>query len=287
MADRVGFVGLGIMGRPMAENLARNFAVDGFDLDEGRLKLLERVSPVHDLGALVESCSTICLSLPSAAIVENVLIGPDGIIDRLRPHTLVIDLSTSLPSVSRRVAAALAKREIEFADAPVSGGEAGAQQATLAIMVGASENTFKRCVPILSSIGGSVVRLGEVGSGGVGKLVNNMIVASTFAVIAEGFALAEKNGVTAQNLYNAIQGGWAGSKVLNVSADAIVKREYKPGGTVDMMAKDLSYAKTLATDSQSRIPMTDTAYDIFEAGQAAGRGKESQPAIIELWQKEK
>jgi 2-hydroxy-3-oxopropionate reductase len=128
-----------------------------------------------------------------------------------------------------------------------------------------------------------VIRAGEVGAGNVAKLVNNMIVGVTFGVIAEGFSLAMKNGLDPLVLYQAIQGGWAGSKVLDVSAPAIAARQYLPGGTINMLQKDLSYARTLATESQVSIPMTAAAHEIFVAAQAAGRGAESQPAIFELW----
>ena len=196
----------------------------------------------------------------------------------------MIDLSTSLPSVSRKIAARLSEKGIEFADAPVSGGEAGARSAGLAVMVGAAAGTFERCLPYLSAVGKTVVRVGEVGAGGIAKLVNNMIVGSAFAVIAEGFALAERNGVDARLLYEAIREGWAGSKVLDESGEAIPARSYVPGGTVDMLEKDLSYARTVATESRTPIPMTAAAHEVFVAGQAAGHGKKSQPALFELWE---
>lgn len=281
--ERVGFVGLGIMGRPMAENLARGFSVVGYDTQASRLQGLERVAQAGGIGEIASNCSVVCLSLPSAAIVEQVVLGEGGLAAALKAGSLVIDLSTSLPSVSRRIATQLAERGIAFADAPVSGGEGGAKSASLAIMVGASEATFARCTPYLSKIGGSVVRVGEVGAGGIAKLVNNMIVGSTFAVIAEGFALALKHGVEPAALFEAIRSGWAGSKVLDVSAEAIQAREYRPGGTIDMLVKDLGYARLLATESRVPIPMTAAAHELFVAGQAEGRGKESQPALIELW----
>ena len=222
---------------------------------------------------------------PDAKIVEEVAIGDKGLVHGLRQGSLVIDFSTSLPAVSRRIAARFAESGLQFADAPVSGGEGGAKSATLAIMVGASTATFERCLPILSAVGKTAVRVGEAGAGNVAKLVNNMIVASAFAVIAEGFALAGENGVDTGSLYNAIREGWAGSKVLDVSASAMIARDYTPGGTVNMMQKDLSYARSLAADSHVPVPMTAAAHEVFVAGQAAGKGPYSQPAIIELWGK--
>lgn len=285
MPERVGFVGLGIMGRPMSENLSRSFTVVGFDVQESRLAGLERVSTARSLEEVGRSCPVVCLSLPSAAVVEEVVLGRGGLMEWLRGGSLVIDLSTSLPAVSRRIAGRLAEKGIEFADAPVSGGEEGARSASLAIMVGAAPATFERCRSYLSAIGESVVRVGDVGAGGIAKLVNNMIVGSAFGVIAEGFALAVRNGVDPRSLYEAIREGWAGSKVLDVSARAIAAREYLPGGTIDMLQKDLSYARIVATESRSPIPMTATAHELLVAGQAAGHGGKSQPALFELWRR--
>jgi 2-hydroxy-3-oxopropionate reductase len=131
-----------------------------------------------------------------------------------------------------------------------------------------------------------VVRAGEVGAGGVAKLVNNMIVGVTFSVIAEGFALAVKNGIDPLLLHEAIKGGWAASPVLEVSTPAIAARQYNPGGTINMLQKDLAYARLLATESKVPLPMTAAAHELFVAGQAAGRGAQSQPALFELWDRE-
>ena len=271
------------MGRPMAGNLARKYGVVGYDVDGSRFQGLAGVARAGSLAELARRSAAVCLSLPDAKIVEQVVLGDGGLVHSLARGSVVIDLSTSMPAVSRRIAARLAEKRIQFADAPVSGGEAGAKAATLAIMVGADADTFERCRPILSAIGKTVVRVGGPGSGNVAKLVNNMIVASTFAVIAEGFALAGKNDVDPQLLYEAIREGWAGSKVLDTSVPAMTSRDYTPGGTINMMEKDLGYARTLATESHVPIPMTASAHEVFVAGQAAGRGALAQPAIIEQW----
>jgi len=283
MPERVGFVGLGVMGRPMAENLARSFEVVGFDTRAARFEGLPGVKAAPGLEEVARTCPVVCLSLPSAAIVEEVVLGGGGLLEALGRGSLVIDLSTGLPATSRRIAARLAERGVEFADAPVSGGEEGARAATLAIMVGASPATFERCRPVLSAVGRSVVRVGDVGAGDLAKLVNNMIVGSTFAVIAEPFALAARNGVDPQSLYLAIRDGWAGSKVLDVSAREIVARRYVPGGTIDMLQKDLSYARAVAAECRSPTPMTAATHELLVAAQAEGRGADSQPALFELW----
>jgi len=283
MSETVGFLGLGIMGRPMAENLAKKFRVVGFDSQESKFNGILGVERADSAASVAGQCSVVCLSLPSAAIVESVILAPGGLIDTLAEGSLILDLSTGLPSVSRKISGAVAVRNIGYADVPVSGGEAGAKAAALAIMVGASQGDYLRALPYLSALGSSVIRAGEVGAGNVAKLVNNMIVGVTFGVISEGFSLAVKNGLDPLVLYQAIQGGWAGSKVLDVSAPAIAARQYLPGGTINMMQKDLSYARTLAAESQASIPMTAAAHEIFVAAQAMGRGAESQPAIFELW----
>ncbi|MGO9310515.1 MAG: NAD(P)-dependent oxidoreductase [Spirochaetia bacterium] len=285
MPERIGFVGLGIMGRPMAENLAKKFEVVGYDVRQSRMAGLTGVAAARSAAELAALCPVVCLSLPSAAVVEEAVFGSGRLAESLKQGSLLIDLSTGLPSLSRRIAARLAERGIDFADAPVSGGEAGARSASLAIMVGASAGTFARCRPVLATIGKTVVRVGDVGAGGIAKLVNNMIVGTAFAVIAEGFALARCNDVDPASLYEAIREGWAGSKVLDVSAPAIAAREYIPGGTIDMLLKDLSSARTLAAESRSPVPMTDAAHELFVAGRAAGHGKKSQPAIFELWRR--
>lgn len=285
MADQVGFVGLGIMGGPMSQNMSKKFPVLGFDVQPARLAAVSGISKAGSAAEIATGCPVIFLSLPSAAVVEDVVLGSGGLADLMRRGSLLVDLSTSLPSVSRRIAERLAAKGVEFADAPVSGGEGGARSATLAVMVGASPETFQRARPYLSAAGATVVRVGGVGAGGIAELVNNMIVASTFAVIAEGMALATANGLDVMALYDAIREGWAGSKVLDVSAPAIAARQYVPGGTVDMLQKDLSYARMLASDSLCPIPMTAAAHEVFVAGQAAGFGKNAQPAIYELWKR--
>jgi 2-hydroxy-3-oxopropionate reductase len=257
----------------------------GFDAQPSRLSAASGISKARNAAEVGTTCPVVFLSLPSAAVVEEVVRGAGGLAETMRRGSLLVDLSTSLPSVSRRIAEHLAGKGVEFADAPVSGGEGGARSASLAIMVGASPEAFERSRPYLSAIGKTVVRVGGVGAGGLAKLVNNMIVASTFAVIAEGMALAAANGVDVTRLYDAIREGWAGSKVLDVSAPAIAARQYVPGGTVDMMQKDLSYARQLASESRSPVPMTAAAHEVFVAGQAAGYGTSAQPAIFELWRR--
>ena len=289
MAARLGFIGLGIMGRPMASRLARQYEVHGFDVDPTRLDGLAGVQAAESAAEVARKCSLVCLSLPSTSIVEQVVLGSagesPGLKETLPPGALLIDLSTTEPRLSMRISDELKAKGIDFMDAPVSGGEKGAIDGSLSIMVGADPNVFEKGRPILELLGDSIVRVGEVGSGGVAKLVNNMIVGAEFAVIAEGFAVAARCGVPASVLFEAIRGGWAGSKVLEVSAAAMIKRDFRPGGTVGILSKDLGSARSLARELCIPVPVTAAVDEVFTAAKACGKENLAQPSIIQMWEK--
>ena len=283
MEPTIAFIGLGIMGRPMAAHVAAKYPVIGYDLDGSRLEGLTGVAPASALHEM-SSARTVLLSLPSTAAVESVLLGEDGLAGLLAPGSTVIDMSTTQPIVSRRIHERLKEAGIDFLDAPVSGGEKGAREATLSIMVGGDASVYERHRELLSLMGSSVVHVGQVGSGGIAKLVNNMIVAAAFTSIVEGFGLAARNGIDLETLYDAIRGGWAGSKVLDVSAEAITTGDFSPGGTVELLWKDLGYARELARAQNVPTPVTAAVDQVFVAGRAAGLGDLSQPSLIKLWE---
>ncbi len=284
MIGKVGFIGLGVMGMPMAANLIRRFPLIVFDIDAAKMKLLPGAQSAQSVQALGRQADVVLLSLPSSGVVRKVCIADDGLLAVMRTGSVVIDTSTTEPGVSREIAARLSERGIRFLDAPVSGGEASAKQASLAIMVGGAQDLFDDCRAVLEPMAATVVRVGEVGCGEVAKLVNNMIVGITFAAVAEGFALAVKSGLDPEILFKAIRGGWAGSRVLEVSVPAMLKRDFAPGGTVNIHWKDLGYALALAKDEDVPLPLTALAHEIFKAARASGRGGLSQPAIITLWE---
>lgn len=279
-----GFIGMGIMGRPMASNLAKTTPLLAYDVDKTRTEGIPGVERAESVATIGRQCKVVFMSLPTTAIVESVVEGPEGLLETLSRGAMIVDLSTTMPTTSQRLAKLADERGIEFIDAPVSGGEGGAIEASLSIMVGATPAAFDRAVPYLRTMGGSVVRLGSVGSGGVAKLANNMIVCAEFSVIAEAFALAAKFDIEASTLYEAIRGGWAGSRVLDVSAPAMIQQDYRPGGTVDIMEKDIGYARSLATEKRVPIPVTATAHEVFVAAQARGEGKLAQPVVIRMWE---
>lgn len=280
---RIGFIGLGTMGKQMARHLAVH-ELTVFDVDPARAASIEGAAPAADVATVGRASDVVLLSLPSTPIVRDVVVGENGLAASMPSGGAVIDCSTTEPSVSREIAANLAERGIDFMDAPVSGGEAAARDGTLAIMVGGPADVYERYLPILDTIGASVVRVGDVGAGGVAKLVNNMIVGSAFAVIAESFALGKANGLDPALLYSAIKGGWAGSKVLDVAAPGIIERDFTPGGSIDVLFKDIGYALSLARSQNIPVPMTAMVDEVLKAARASGRGPYAQQIIIELWE---
>ena len=282
MALVMGFAGLGVMGMPMAKRVQSKYGVVAFDVDPAKMaEFPDRAESIADLGS---RSNVVLLSLPTSAIVRETILGRNGLADNLARGSVIIDMSTTEPAVIEELAEALEARGLSLLDAPVSGGELGAIQGTLSFMVGGRKDIFERCLDILKTMGSSVVLVGSSGQGQVAKLVNNLIVGITFAAVAEGFVLGTKSGLRPEVLYEAIRGGWAGSKVLDVSVPAMLKRDFKPGGTVDIHWKDLGYALAQAKEKDVPVPVTALVHEIFKAARASGRGKLSQPAIVQLWE---
>lgn len=284
MEPKVGFIGLGVMGLPMAGHVAEKFSTTVYDVSQDRMKEFPEAARGKSVVDVAQRSDLVLLSLPSSHIVEEVVLGSSGLITALKPGSAIIDNSTTDPSISRKMAKALAEKEIDFLDAPVSGGEGGAQKASLSIMVGGSEEVLERYLPVLQAMGTTIVRVGEVGSGGVAKLVNNMIVGSTFTVAAEGFALAKKAGLDPKLLYQAIKNGWAGSPVLDVAAPAMYNHDFNPPGGTNIIYKDLGYAMDLAKQYDAPVPMTAQVVEVFKTARAKGYGGLFQPGIIQLWE---
>jgi 2-hydroxy-3-oxopropionate reductase len=284
MTEKVGFIGLGVMGAPMARNLTKKYDVTVYDVDTAKANTVPKAINAANIAEVGKSSTVILLSLPGSAVKEVVL-GDGGLMKNLKRGGVIIDTSTSLPEVSQELALALEKTAgITFLDAPVSGGEKAAVEGTLSIMVGGDEEVFNQNLEVLKTIGTTIVRMGASGMGNVTKLVNNLIVGINFVAVAEGFALGTRSGLDPKTLYEAIRNGWAGSKVLDVSVAAMLPRNFKPGGTVNIHWKDLGYALDLAKKQDVPLPATALAHEIFKAARASGRGQLSQPAIINLWE---
>jgi 2-hydroxy-3-oxopropionate reductase len=283
----LGFIGLGVMGGPMARNLIRaGYQVTGFDTDRGRLDRFVKAGgkaggSAAEVGRAGE---VVFLSLPTGDVVRQVVTGEGGLAAVMRSGTVLADLSTTEAKVAQDAAAACAPRGIAFLDAPVSGGEQGAIDATLSIMAGGDATAFARCKPILSVMGRSVVHMGGSGMGQAAKLVNNLIVAAGFAAVCEGWALAVKAGLDPGTLHEAIKGGWAGSRVMEETIPRLLQRNFVPGGTVDIMTKDVGYALNMARSLDSPVPVTALVHELFRMAKARGKGPKAQPVLITLWE---
>lgn len=283
----LGFIGLGVMGGPMARNLIKaGYAVTGFDTDRGRLgRFTAAGGKAASSAAEVGRASEIAfLSLPTGDVVRQVVGGEGGLSAVMKSGTVIVDLSTTEAGVAQDAAAVCAPRGIAFLDAPVSGGEQGAIDASLSIMAGGDAAAFARCQPILAVMGRSVVHMGGSGMGQAAKLVNNLIVAAGFAAVCEGWALAVKAGLDPATLHEAIKGGWAGSRVMEETIPRLLKRNFVPGGTVDIMTKDVGYALNMARTLDLPVPMTALVHELFRMAKAQGKGPKAQPVLITLWE---
>jgi 2-hydroxy-3-oxopropionate reductase len=286
-ATPVGFIGLGVMGGPMARNLIRaGHTVTGFDTDRTRLGRFVAAGgkPAASAAEVGRASEVVCLSLPTSEVVRQVVMGEDGLATVMKSGTRILDCSTTEPKVAQDAATLCATRGIAFLDAPVSGGEQGAIDATLSIMVGGDAAAFSRCEPILAVMGRSVVHLGGSGMGQAAKLINNLIVAAGFATVCEGWALAVKAGLDPATLHEAIRGGWAGSRVMEETIPRVLHRNFVPGGTVDIMAKDVGYALNMARTLDMPVPVTALVHELFRMAKAQGKGPKAQPVLITLWE---
>lgn len=284
MAIKIGFIGLGVMGGHMARHLSGKYEVTVYDVDADKVAQQEKAAKAKSVQQVGQAADVIILSLPTSEIVKDVVCGAEGLIHVLKKGSAVIDTSTTEPAVSKAIAKSLAAKGVDFLDAPVSGGEGGARNAALAFMVGGDPAVFDKYTPVLDVMAKSVVRVGDIGAGGVAKLVNNMIVGATFSIIAESFALGMKNGIDPKVLYEAIKDGWAGSTVLNVAAPGIIDQNYKPGGTIDLLFKDIGYALSLARSQNVPVPVTAIVDEVFKTARATGRGPYAQQIITQMWE---
>ncbi|MDR1315375.1 MAG: NAD-binding protein [Spirochaetales bacterium] len=284
----IGFIGLGIMGGAMVRNLAKKFpGVRAYDADKKKTAaaVSQRITAARGTEEIGKTCDIVFLSLPNSAIVQAVVLGEGGLSSFMKKGAVIIDTSTTEARTEIVIEAALKERGIGFLDAPVSGGEKAANEGTLSFMVGGEEKIFKNMKKYMAAMGSSVVRTGAISMGQVAKCVNQIIVGSTFSAIAESFALGTKAGLDPKVLYDAIKGGWAGSKLLDVAAKDMFSREFKPGGTVDIHWKDLGYCLSVAQDLDVFTPMTALVHEFFKAARANGDGKKSQPALVRLWER--
>lgn len=284
---KIGLIGLGIMGKPMAKNMLKA----GYDLTVSDLNKAA-VDEIVVAGAknasnreIGETCDVVMTMLPNSPHVKSVMLTPEtGVVNYMKAGQVFIDMSSINPVASKEIAAALAEKGVEMLDAPVSGGEPKAIDGTLSFMVGGKPDIFDQYKPLLETMGASVVRCGEVGAGNTTKLANQIIVACNIQAVAEAFTLAQKAGVDPELVFQAIKGGLAGSTVMNAKGPMMMEGNDKPGFKIDLHIKDLNNALDCAHTVGAPVPMTAEVQEILQWLHNNGCGQNDHSAIAKYYE---
>jgi 2-hydroxy-3-oxopropionate reductase len=284
---KIGFIGLGIMGKPMAANLIKA----GHELVVSTHNEAA-ASELAELGAstagtpreIAEQVELVITMLPNSPQVRDVALGPDGILGGARPDLIYVDMSSIAPAVAQEVAQALGERGVKMLDAPVSGGEPKAIDGTLSIMVGGDREAFDQVHDVLAAMGSSVVHVGEIGAGNTTKLANQVIVALNIAAVSEALVLAQKAGVAPGAVVEAIRGGLAGSAVLEAKAPMMLAHEFKPGFRINLHIKDLNNAMDTSEDIGAPLPLTAAVLDMLRLLDAEDHGGEDHSGLVQYYE---
>src|SRR5579872_1698867 len=283
MSQTIGFIGLGIMGRPMAHNLLKA----GFSLvvqkrhqevtNEFLAAGARAIAQPRDIAA---ACDVVITMLPGSAQVEEVLLGPGGIIEGAHTGLVVIDMSTIAPVVASALAGQLAEKDTIMLDAPVSGGDKGAIAATLSIMVGGDEETFRRSLPIFQALGKTIVHVGGSGAGQVVKSCNQIVVALIIEAISEALVLGSKAGVDPARIVQVLGGGLAANRVMEMRGASMLAHDFTPGGRVRFHHKDLGFALEAARRYGVSLPVTALVDQMFASLEVNGHGDLDHSALL-------
>jgi 2-hydroxy-3-oxopropionate reductase len=285
---KIGFIGLGIMGKPMARNLLKaGYPLTVYDI------VPDKAEDVVEVGAkagssskeVAEKSEVIITMLPNSPDVKEAVLGRNGVLEGAKPGTILIDMSSIAPLASKEVAERAKEKGVVVLDAPVSGGEPKAIEGTLAIMVGGPQETFDEVEDILSVMGASVTRVGEIGSGNMTKLANQIIVALNIAAMSEAMVLAAKAGVNAEKVFQAIRGGLAGSTVLDAKMPLVLEGNFKPGFRIELHIKDLANALDTAHEVGVPVPLSGAVMEVMQALKVDGKGADDHGGIIQFYEK--
>lgn len=287
--ERIGFIGLGIMGNPMCRNILKaGFPLVVNDISTEAMEALGQwgASSAASPAEVARQSDIIITCLPNADIVEHVVGGDNGILAGASGGQVYVDMTTNYPPVSEALAKRLAGDGIDMLDAPVSGGSAGAEAGTLSIMCGGAPGVFDRCRPVFEAMGQRITLMGEsVGAGGYAKLTNQIMVSIHFASLAEALVFAAKAGLDMKKLIPALEAGWANSTVLNVKAPRILARDFTPVGTVAVQHKDLTYISRSMEDMGIDLPFCGQIKAMYEQLIDQGKSDIDQMALIHLFEK--
>lgn len=283
LSSRIGFIGLGIMGKPMCKNLLKaGHKLVVYDLTPASVEELVAAGAGKGASASAVAARTeiVITMLPDGPEVEQAVLGENGVLEGAKNGTLVIDMSSISPLVAQKCGAACEARGVDFLDAPVSGGEPKAVHGTLAIMVGGKQEVFDKALPILEAMGAYVTLTGPIGAGNVTKLANQIMVASNIAAMGEALVLATKAGLDPQVVFEAVKGGLAGSTVLNFKAPMVIARNFQPGFRIRLHQKDLRNALAAAEALGVSLPITSLVQEMLVALMNDGMGDLDHSAIV-------
>ena len=285
MPETIGFIGLGIMGMPMARNLLRaGFTVSVYNRTAEKADRLvpEGARKTGSLQELADGSSIIITIVSDTPDLADLLLGEDCLIEHAAPGTVIIDMSTISPQATKELAERLQEKGIHMLDAPVSGGEQGAIDGTLSIMAGGEAAVFDRCRPVFDALGKNIVHVGGNGAGQTVKLVNQILVAGTLNAVSEALVFAQKQGVDLTKAIDAVKGGAAGSWQLANLAPRMVERDFRPGFMVDLMQKDLRLVMEAAEAKHVSLPATSLIHQLFATLQARGNGSNGTQALVKV-----
>jgi len=285
---KIGFIGLGIMGKPMAKNLLKaGHELVVLDLNQSAVEELAALG-AESAGTpseLASKTKTIITMLPNSPEVKEVALGHNGIIEGVTEGSVLIDMSSIAPLASREIAEALAQKGVEMLDAPVSGGEPKAIEGTIAVMVGGKKEVFDANYDLMMAMAGSVVYVGEIGAGNTAKLCNQVVVALNIAAVSEALVLAKKAGVSPDLVYKAIRGGLAGSTVMDAKAPMMMDRTFDPGFRIELHIKDMSNVLETSREVGVPLPLASQAMEIMQAIKQDGCDVEDHSSIVKFYEK--
>ncbi|RHW33284.1 2-hydroxy-3-oxopropionate reductase [Lysinibacillus yapensis] len=287
MIKKIGFVGLGIMGKPMSLNLLKaGFEVMVFDINQEAVDaLVEDGAKAGSVMEMGKECDCIITMLPAASHVKSTVLGESGILKTAKEGLVIIDMSSISPVDSIEIAKEAAKKGVHLIDAPVSGGEPRAIDGTLSIMAGGKEEVFNSVKDVFEAVGEDIVLVGDNGSGVTAKLANQIIVNLNIAAMSEALVLAAKAGIDIDKMYQAIRGGLAGSAVLDAKLPLILDRNFKPGGTIAINMKDLTNVMDTAHSMDVPLPLSSHLLEIFHALKADGKVMDDHGGIVQYYEK--
>jgi 2-hydroxy-3-oxopropionate reductase len=285
---KIGFIGLGIMGKPMSKNMLKaGYELVIFDINTAAVEEVagEGAQVAHSPKEVAAMSDVIITMLPNSPHVKEVVLGENGVIDGAKSGAILIDMSSIAPLASKEVAARLLEKGVEMLDAPVSGGEPKAVDGTISVMVGGKKEIFDKCYDIMDSMAGSVVYTGDIGAGNITKLANQIIVALNIAAMSEALVLATKAGVEPELVYQAIRGGLAGSTVLDAKAPLVLDRKFDPGFRIELHIKDLANVLETSHEIGVPLPLTSAVMEIMQALKVDGKSDLDHGGIVQYYEK--